>query len=72
MWEISGMKFLEFHRRGKGGLQRLRNAFLREGPIPRKNNGNNAAKQHHTGKPEQHDLLDVHRAAHHFRLCFLD
>ena len=52
-------------------MERLRDAFLREGPMPHNNGGDHADDQHQRGKSDQHNLFDVHGAAHHPGLCFL-
>ena len=56
MREIGGMKFLERHTCRKSGLQRLRNAFLGKGPVPRQNDAEAAQNQRYGRKPEQHNL----------------
>jgi hypothetical protein len=39
--------------------------------MPRQNDAEAAENQHHGRKPEQHDLFNVHRAAHHSGRYFL-
>jgi hypothetical protein len=65
------MKFLERHTCWKSGLQRLRNAFPRKGPVPHQNDAEVAENQHYSRKPEQHNLFDVHGAADHSGRYFL-